>query len=123
MDDINDKEGGLLEFSNGYKRFGINRNKADTGLLLREWLPAAKAVHLFGPSPIAAVTLLSLTQLSPGDFNDWNRTSHACIKDDFGVWSLELLDSNDAEAIATGSRVKVHPFVLSDQLQLRPCCI
>ena len=25
-----------------------------------------------------------------GDFNEWNRDTHKCIKDDFGVWSIVL---------------------------------
>jgi 1,4-alpha-glucan branching enzyme len=63
--------GSLLEFAHSYNKFGLNINQ-DGDLEYREWAPNAKEVSLFG------------------DFNKWNRDSHKCKKDDFGVWTLIL---------------------------------
>lgn len=42
-----------------------------------------------------------------GDFNEWNRDSHKCTKDDFGVWSLTLPKLEDGSLpIAHDSRYK-----------------
>lgn len=30
-----------------------------------------------------------------GDFNEWNRDSHKCKKDDFGVWSIVIPKNSD----------------------------
>jgi len=39
-------EGGLLEFSKGYRKFGFQNEAA--GIRYREWIPNAAAVFLFG---------------------------------------------------------------------------
>jgi hypothetical protein len=42
-----------------------------------------------------------------GDFNSWDRDSHPCEKNAFGVWSLKLPDKAGQTAIVDGSRIKV----------------
>lgn len=83
---IEDAEGSLLNFAEGYKRFGIVHEGGRT--VYREWAPAASALTLIG------------------DFNDWQGTPME--KDEYGVWSVSLPDRADGTpAIAHGSRVKV----------------
>ncbi|KAA8497243.1 1,4-alpha-glucan-branching enzyme 2-1, chloroplastic/amyloplastic [Porphyridium purpureum] len=78
---IEDNEGGLDQFSMGYKKLGFN--KQGDGVVYREWAPAAKEMYL------------------TGDFNGWNRRSHGMSKDGFGVWEIFL-----PEGIPHSTRVK-----------------
>ena len=64
-------ESSLAEFSRGYKRFGVLR-LPDGRVGVREWLPAARAVFVFG------------------DFNDWRRHEFPLARDEFGVWHTAL---------------------------------
>eukprot|EP00048_Salpingoeca_helianthica_P021922 m.15211 g.15211 ORF g.15211 m.15211 type:complete len:745 (-) comp6629_c1_seq1:438-2672(-) len=84
---IDKHEGGLVEFAGSYKRYGLVRTEG--GIVLREWLPAARSVALMG------------------DFNQWNRTSHAAVKNDFGTWELFLPDTAAGPAIPDFSFVKL----------------
>ena len=91
---IDEHEGGLDAFSQGYKYFGFNRGVSNDGsqegIWYREWAPAANALALVG------------------DFNDWTPApEHWAIKNDFGVWQLFLPDLADGtSAIAHRSRIK-----------------
>ncbi|MDQ2687664.1 MAG: alpha-amylase family glycosyl hydrolase, partial [Armatimonadota bacterium] len=88
-----DDDGGLLgPISRGYDYFGFTRGEqgGQSGVWYREWAPGAHALSLMG------------------DFNGWNRASHPLTRDDFGVWSLFLPDSDDAQVLTHGSLVKVH---------------
>ncbi|KAF8737953.1 hypothetical protein AX14_012132 [Amanita brunnescens Koide BX004] len=68
-DKIDQLEGGYENFTKGYLKFGLNVD--ETGqVTYREWAPNAQQAVLIG------------------DFNEWNRSSHPMIKDDFGVWSI-----------------------------------
>lgn len=85
---IEDNEGSLEKFSRGYERLGINRTPE--GLKYREWAPGAHGVYL------------------TGDFNGWNRTSHGCTRNEYGVWELTLPYKEDGSSpIPHGSKVKV----------------
>ena len=85
---IDEAEGGIEKFSRGYERFGLT--KQQDGLTYREWAPGAKAVHLIG------------------DFNNWNRNSHACSVNEFGVWELQIPNKpNGSSPIDHKSRIKV----------------
>lgn len=86
--------GGLDAFSRSYERMGFNRAPAaagrGAGIVFREWAPGARSLSLVG------------------DFNGWNAESHVATKDDFGVFSLFLPDSEDGTpAIPHNSFVKV----------------
>ncbi|XP_031565717.1 1,4-alpha-glucan-branching enzyme-like isoform X2 [Actinia tenebrosa] len=86
--DIEKHEGSLDAFSRGYEKFGITRTAE--GQMYREWAPGAHGVFLIG------------------DFNDWNRISHPCTKNEFGIWELNLPNKSDGTpVIAHGSKVKV----------------
>lgn len=89
---IDQNEGGLAKFSEGYKVFGLNRGTKEgkTGIWYREWAPGARAVALVG------------------EFNNWEPLEeHWATKNDFGVWALFLADTADgASAIPHRSLVK-----------------
>lgn len=82
--------GSLAEAGEAYRYFGFNRGERDgaSGLWYREWAPGAEALYL------------------TGDFNGWDRRSHAMERDEFGVWHLFLPDGGAQPA--HDSRVKVH---------------
>jgi hypothetical protein len=44
--DITNKEGSVAQFALGYESFGFQR--VEGGIRYRDWVPAAKAVHLYG---------------------------------------------------------------------------
>lgn len=89
-----DSEGGLLGLAESYKKFGLN--KVEGGIMYREWAPSARRVCLCG------------------DFNGWNRDSHACNRNQYGVWELFVPDLHDGTpAIKHGSKVKAS-LVLCD---------
>lgn len=91
---IDASEGGMDAFSQGYKKYGLNRGVGPdgkaAGIWYREWAPAAKAVALVG------------------EFNAWDPApEHWAAKDDYGVWSLFLPDTaSGAPAIPHRSKVK-----------------
>ena len=91
-----DQAGGLMgEISEGYSYFGFNRGDVDgdPGVWYREWAPAAEHLSLFG------------------DFNAWDRDANPLARDNFGVWSIFLPDSEYAGKLVHGSELKV--FVVS----------
>eukprot|EP00746_Dinoflagellata_sp_MGD_P003936 gnl/MRDRNA2_/MRDRNA2_107619_c0_seq1.p1 gnl/MRDRNA2_/MRDRNA2_107619_c0~~gnl/MRDRNA2_/MRDRNA2_107619_c0_seq1.p1 ORF type:complete len:1009 (+),score=180.67 gnl/MRDRNA2_/MRDRNA2_107619_c0_seq1:102-3128(+) len=70
---IDQMEGGLLKFSEGYKRFGFNRVESRNKWTFTEWLPNAKNVFLIG------------------DFNNWeNKTELRHMGQ--GRWTCDLPD-------------------------------
>mmetsp|Transcript_3224 Transcript_3224/g.4447 ORF Transcript_3224/g.4447 Transcript_3224/m.4447 type:complete len:695 (-) Transcript_3224:34-2118(-) len=93
--EIEKHEGGLLKFSEGYKRFGFNRvenynGTGKNGILYREWAAGANRLFLHG------------------EFNGWNRDSHEATKDEFGVFSLFLPDHDNGQpAIPHATKVKI----------------
>jgi len=86
--DIIETEGSIEKFTRGWQYYGFNRTK--DGITYREWLPGAKSVYL------------------TGDFNGWNRESHQCNRNQFGVWEIFLPNNSDCSpAIPHKSKVKV----------------
>lgn len=84
---FDESEQGILGFSDSYKKFGLNR--VPGGIQYREWAPCAKKLCLCG------------------DFNGWNRGSHQCKRNPYGVWELFLPDDKDGKpAIQHNSKVK-----------------
>jgi len=85
--------GGLLgPVSQGHEFFGFHRGElaGAPGLWYREWAPGADALYLIG------------------DFNGWDRSTHALVRGDGGVWSVFLPDSEYGARVTHGSRLKVH---------------
>jgi 1,4-alpha-glucan branching enzyme len=89
---IEQNEGGMKKFSEGYKYYGINRGTLEggPGLWYREWAPGAKALCLVG------------------EFNSWTpKPEHWAIKNEFGVWALFLPDAADGtSAIPHKTKIK-----------------
>lgn len=85
--DITQKEGSLAKFAEGYKIFGFHR--VNGGIRYKVWAPGARAVSIIG------------------DFNEWNRGSHPCTRDEYGSWSILIPDKNGAPAIQHGTKVKL----------------
>ncbi|XP_013789384.1 1,4-alpha-glucan-branching enzyme-like [Limulus polyphemus] len=71
LNKINEQEGGLAQFCRGYQYFGIHVD-SENGVWCREWCPGAERVFL------------------SGEFNNWNRQTHAYKKLDFGKWELYI---------------------------------
>lgn len=88
-----DEQGGLMSsFTRAYRHFGLNRGVKEgvPGVWYREWAPAAYGLSLIG------------------DFNGWDRYAHPLTKENGGVWSLFLPDSEYGEKLTHGSLLKVH---------------
>jgi 1,4-alpha-glucan branching enzyme len=88
-----ERAGGLLgPVSQGHHYFGFTRGEKSglPGVWFREWAPAAHILSLIG------------------DFNGWDVWKNAMQRDEFGVWSTFLPDSEYAAKLTHASRVKVH---------------
>ncbi|CAG9980814.1 unnamed protein product [Clonostachys byssicola] len=84
---INDSEGGIDKFSKGFNHYGFTIN--DNTIVYREWAPNAEEAYLIG------------------DFNEWNRGSHAMVKNEFGVFEITLPAKNGQPQIPHNSKVKI----------------
>ncbi|KAF5284607.1 hypothetical protein FQA39_LY16965 [Lamprigera yunnana] len=86
---IDESGGGLKEFTQGYRYYGVNIQQ-DNSILCREWAPGAKQLFL------------------TGEFNDWNRHSHPYRRLEYGKWELYLPRNHDGSPrIAHNSELKV----------------
>lgn len=83
---IEKHEGSLEEFSQGYLKFGLNRD--GNSIVYREWAPAALEAQLVG------------------DFNGWNGSQHKMQRNEFGVWTIRIPDEGDKPSIPHNSKVK-----------------
>ncbi|XP_063219264.1 1,4-alpha-glucan-branching enzyme isoform X2 [Bacillus rossius redtenbacheri] len=89
VDKVTDQEGGLTNFTQGYKYFGIHFNP-DNSVTCREWAPGAEQVFL------------------TGEFNNWNRESHPFMKLEFGKWELYIPAHQDGSCVLSHlSEVKI----------------
>eukprot|EP00929_Paragymnodinium_shiwhaense_P042984 TRINITY_DN22156_c0_g4_i1.p1 TRINITY_DN22156_c0_g4~~TRINITY_DN22156_c0_g4_i1.p1 ORF type:complete len:2062 (-),score=644.88 TRINITY_DN22156_c0_g4_i1:444-6629(-) len=73
-----ENEGGMQNFAEGYKIFGMNRNAADNGFVCREYLPSAKQAFLIG------------------EFNNW-QNDFPMRSEGHGRWSIRLPDKEGGE--------------------------
>lgn len=76
--ELQEKEGGMDQFAEGYKIFGFNR--VEGGFVYREWLPNAKQVFLIG------------------EFNSW-QNSTPLENEGFGRWKIFLPDKADGTSM------------------------
>lgn len=83
---IDNSEGSLEEFAQGYLKFGFNRE--DDAIIYREWAPAAQEAQLIG------------------DFNDWDGSNHKMKRNEYGVWMIKIPDVGGKPAISHNSKVK-----------------
>ena len=88
--EIEKSAGSIVDYANGYRYFGWQRDEALEGWWFREWLPGAQDVYLLG------------------DFNGWQRTSLRLDRNPEGVWSIFLPDAMYAERLTHGSLYKIH---------------
>ena len=90
LGEIEKSAGSIVDYANGYRYFGWQRDEALEGWWFREWLPGAQDVYLLG------------------DFNGWQRTSLRLDRNPEGVWSIFLPDAMYAERLTHGSLYKIH---------------
>lgn len=81
--------GSLRDFANAYLYYGIHRDNANGGYWVRDWLPGALDVTVFG------------------DFNDWDRNQFHMEKDCWGGWSVFIADDVVGGRMRHGSLVKL----------------
>jgi 1,4-alpha-glucan branching enzyme len=90
LKEIKNISGDLLTFATGHKYFGVNFDDDQRGWYYREWAPEAQALFLIG------------------DFNDWDRTAHPLIKNEFGIWEIFLPQEVYFKRFVHKSKYKVH---------------
>lgn len=90
LSEIESSCGSIVDYANGYRYFGWQRDDDMDGWWFREWLPEAQDVFLFG------------------DFNSWQRTELRLEKDRNGVWSTFLPDGMYRDRLTPGSLYKIH---------------
>lgn len=89
MQRIEDSEGGIDHFSQGYRYYGLHF-EPDNSVIAREWAPGAQALYL------------------TGDFNGWQWEATPFKKMPFGKWELYLPPREDGSCpIYHLSEVKV----------------
>ncbi|XP_041365409.1 1,4-alpha-glucan-branching enzyme-like [Gigantopelta aegis] len=104
LQNINEIEGGIANFSTGYDTFGVHRTK-DNGICVTEWAPGAEGIFL------------------RGDFNDWKfEDKYAFKKLDFGKWELKIPPEADGSCpIKHCSKLKLGMKTRSGQIEDRIC--
>ena len=88
--DIERAAGSIVDYANGHRYYGWQRDEAMKGWWFREWLPEAKDVYIFG------------------DFNSWQRTELRLDRNRDGVWSIFLPDAMYEARLVDGSLYKIH---------------
>ncbi|MGO8671038.1 MAG: alpha amylase C-terminal domain-containing protein, partial [Capsulimonadaceae bacterium] len=84
---------------------GEGRGGVESGVWYREWAPGADQLFLIG------------------DFNDWNRDSHPLVRNEWGVWSIFLSDSQHASRLTHGSLIKVRVVAAGASIDRIPAYI
>ena len=86
---IESQYGSLKSFASAHEFFGFTYDSLRRGWWYREWAPAAHYLSLFG------------------DFNNWDRYANPLEREDDGVWSIFLPDSQYKNRLTHGSLLKV----------------
>ena len=81
--------GSLKSFASAHEFFGFTYDHLRRGWWYREWAPAAHYLSLFG------------------DFNNWDRYANPLEREEDGVWSIFLPDSQYKNRLVNGSLLKV----------------
>ena len=90
MEAIERAAGSIVDYANGYRYFGWQWDETLDGWWLREWLPGAQDVYVFG------------------DFNNWQRTEIRMHRDTAGVWSAFFPAAMYRDRLTHGSLYKIH---------------
>lgn len=88
IDKVDQNEGGLINFSKGYHKYGFNFDPISKELIFREWLPEAQEVYLIG------------------DFNNWDLNQYPLKKNQFGVWEARF--NNDQFKLLPDQKYKLY---------------
>ena len=86
---IESQYGSLKSFASAHEFFGFTYDHLRRGWWYREWAPAAHYLSLFG------------------DFNNWDRYANPLEREEDGVWSIFLPDSEYKNRLIHGSLLKV----------------
>ena len=86
---IINRYGSLKTFATAHQFLGFNYDKRRHGWWYREWAPAAHYLSLMG------------------DFNNWNRYEYPLELAGNGIWEIFLPDSEFADRLVHGSKLKV----------------
>ena len=86
---IESQYGSLKSFASAHEFFGFTYDSLRRGWWYREWAPAAHYLSLFG------------------DFNNWDRYANPLEREEDGVWSIFLPDSQYKNRLTHGSLLKV----------------
>ncbi|MGV4429024.1 alpha-amylase family glycosyl hydrolase [Ornithobacterium rhinotracheale] len=97
--------GSLDRFATAHEFFGFNYDKKQKGWWFRDWLPNAHQVFLIG------------------DFNGWDRSVTPLKRGNFGTWEVFLPDSEYADKLLPGSKVKMHVIADNGALDRIPAYI
>ena len=89
LNDIKNRYGSLMTFATAHQFLGFNYDKRRHGWWYREWAPAAHYLSLMG------------------DFNNWNRYEYPLELAGSGFWEIFLPDSEFADRLVHGSKLKV----------------
>lgn len=101
IDRIEKHDGGLKDFSQAYKYYGLHFQQ-DNSVIAREWAPGAVQVYL------------------TGDFNNWQWEANSFTKLEYGKWEIKIPAREDGScAIQHLSEVKVIIRTQSGQLVSR----
>lgn len=90
LGEIEHYSGSLKDFANAHLYFGIHYDTLKKGWWVREWLPGAREVSVFG------------------DWNDWDRMQHQLARDEWGIWTIFLSDEQTAGRLKHKSFIKLH---------------
>ncbi|MFI3295780.1 MAG: alpha amylase C-terminal domain-containing protein [Rikenellaceae bacterium] len=80
--------GSLYDYANAHLYYGVHRDEKAKGWWVRDWLPAAREVFVFG------------------DWNGWERLQYPMLKDEWGGWSIFLSDKMTQGKLIHGSMIK-----------------
>ena len=81
--------GSLKSFASAHEFFGFHYDNIRRGWWYREWAPAAHYLSLFG------------------DFNNWDRYANPLERENDGIWTIFLPDSQYRDKLTQGSLLKV----------------
>ncbi len=90
LSEIEHYSGSLKDYANAHLFYGIHYDPSKKGWWIREWLPGAISVSVFG------------------DWNDWRRDEYFLEKDDWGNWSTFISDNKVSRRLKHGSLLKLH---------------
>ncbi|MEG1606639.1 MAG: alpha amylase C-terminal domain-containing protein [Mucinivorans sp.] len=87
---IQSASGSLRDYANAHLYYGVHRDPYAGGWWVRDWLPKAQQVYVFG------------------DWNDWERFQFPMERDQWGGWSVFIPDERVAGRLKHESLLKLH---------------